>query len=56
VAEQYGFWVQKSMMGKKYMGMGRSTVVVAPNGTVARVFRRVKPNLHAEQVLEALAP
>ena len=54
VAEQYGFWVEKSMRGRKYMGVERSTVVVDPDGTVARVFRRVKPEEHAEQVLAAL--
>jgi thioredoxin-dependent peroxiredoxin len=46
--------VQKSLAGKKYMGIERSTVVIDPGGTVARVFRRVKPEEHAEQVLAAL--
>jgi peroxiredoxin Q/BCP len=55
VAEQYGFWVEQSMMGKRYMGVERSTVVVGPDGTVTRVFRRVKPAEHAERVLAALA-
>ena len=54
LAEQYGFWVEKSMMGKKYMGIERSTVVIAPDGRVARVFRKVKPDEHAAQVLTAL--
>ncbi len=54
VSEQYGFWVEKSMMGKRYMGIERSTVVVSPDGTVARVFRKVKPERHAAQVLEAI--
>ncbi|HKP19350.1 MAG TPA: thioredoxin-dependent thiol peroxidase [Gaiellaceae bacterium] len=54
VAEQYGFWVEKSMAGRKYMGVERSTVVVGPDGTIARVFRRVKPEEHAEQVLAEL--
>lgn len=54
VTEQYGFWGQKSFAGKKYMGVERSTVVVGPDGTVARVFRRVKPADHAAQVLNAL--
>ena len=55
LAEQYGFWLEKSMMGKKYMGIERSTVVIAPDGTVARIFRKVKPDEHADQVLGALA-
>ncbi len=54
VAEEYGFWGQRSFAGKKYMGVERSTVVIAPDGTVARVFRRVKPAEHADQVLAAL--
>jgi peroxiredoxin Q/BCP len=54
VAEEYGFWVQKSMMGKKYMGIERSTVVVAPDGNVSHIFRKVKPDRHAAQALEAL--
>ena len=55
LAERYGFWVQKSMMGKKFMGVERSTVVIAPDGTVARIFRKVKPGEHAALVLGALA-
>jgi peroxiredoxin Q/BCP len=54
VAEEYGFWGEKSFAGKKYMGIERSTVVIRPDGTVARVFRRVKPAEHADQVLAAL--
>ena len=54
VTEQYGFWVQKSFAGKKYMGVERSTVVVDADGTVKNVFRRVKPAEHAAQVLGAL--
>jgi thioredoxin-dependent peroxiredoxin len=54
LAEQYDFWVQKSFAGKKYMGIERSTVVIGPDGTVSRVFRRVKPGEHAAQVLAAL--
>jgi peroxiredoxin Q/BCP len=54
LAEQYGFWVKKGSFGKKFMGIERSTVVIAADGTVARVFRRVKPDEHAERVLAAL--
>ncbi len=54
LTEQYGFWVQKSFAGKKYMGVERSTVVIDPEGNVARIFRRVKPDRHADQVLTAL--
>jgi thioredoxin-dependent peroxiredoxin len=54
VAEEYGFWGERSFAGKKYMGIERSTVVIAADGTVAKVFRRVKPGEHADQVLAAL--
>ena len=54
LAGQYGFWVRKSFAGKRYMGIERSTVVIGTDGTVTRVFRRVKPDEHAAQVLAAL--
>ena len=54
VAEQYGVWVEKSMYGKTYMGMERSTFVIDPDGKVTHVFRKVKPAAHDAQVLAAL--
>jgi thioredoxin-dependent peroxiredoxin len=54
LTERYGFWVQKTFAGKKYMGVERSTVVIGPDGLVEKVFRRVKPADHAAQVLVAL--
>lgn len=54
VAEAYGVWVQKSMYGRTYMGMERTTFVIGPDGVVTRVFRRVKPAQHDEMVLGAL--
>lgn len=54
VAEEYGVWVERSMYGKTFMGIERSTFVIDPEGNVARIMRRVKPDTHAEQVLEAL--
>jgi peroxiredoxin Q/BCP len=56
VANLYGVLVEKTNYGRKYMGIERSTFVIDPDGTVAKVLRRVKPDRHAEQVLEALAP
>jgi len=53
VAEAYGVWVEKSMYGKKYMGMERSSFLVDAKGTVARVWRKVKPETHAADVLKA---
>lgn len=55
IAEAYGVWVEKSMYGRKYMGIERSTFVIDEKGKIAHVFRKVKPEGHAAQVLEALA-
>ena len=54
VAETYGVWVEKSMLGKKYMGIERSTFVIDADGNVAKVMRKVKPDTHADDVLAAL--
>lgn len=55
VAEKYGVWVQKSLYGKKFWGVERSTFVIDPTGQIERIFRNVKPKTHSEQVLAALA-
>lgn len=55
VAEEYGVWKQKTLAGRKYMGVERSTFVIAPDGTVARVMRKVDPKTHAADVLAVLA-
>jgi len=54
VAEKYGTWVEKSMYGKKYMGVQRATFIVDPKGKIARVFPKVSPKLHDDVVLKAL--
>jgi peroxiredoxin Q/BCP len=54
VADAYGVWGEKSYAGKTYMGVERSTFVIDADGAVARVFHKVKPAEHADQVLEAL--
>lgn len=51
VAEAYGVWVEKSMYGRTYMGMERSTFVIDPDGVVQEVFRKVKPSEHDDLVL-----
>ncbi|WP_108259323.1 thioredoxin-dependent thiol peroxidase [Mangrovicoccus ximenensis] len=53
VCEAYGTWVEKSMYGKKYMGIERSTFLIGADGKVAQVWRKVKVPGHAEAVLEA---
>lgn len=54
IAEAYGVWVEKSMYGKTYMGVERSTFVIGPDGTLTAVFRKVKPAEHAQLLLETL--
>ncbi len=53
-AEAYGVWVEKSMYGKKYMGVERSTFVIDAEGNVTKVMRNVKPETHADDVLAVL--
>ena len=53
-AEAYGVWVEKSMYGKTYMGVERSTFVIDADGKLAKVMRKVKPETHADDVLAAL--
>jgi peroxiredoxin Q/BCP len=54
VAEDYGVWVEKSYAGKKYLGVARSTFVIAEDGTIKRAIHDVKPDSHADDVLETL--
>ncbi|HEV2791734.1 MAG TPA: thioredoxin-dependent thiol peroxidase [Solirubrobacterales bacterium] len=54
VAEKYGAWVEKSMYGKKYMGVQRATFIVDPEGRIAKVFPKVSPKTHDDVVLKAL--
>ena len=54
-AEAYGVWVEKSMYGKTYMGVERSTFVIDAAGTITSVMRKVKPDSHADDVLAFLA-
>lgn len=54
VAEAYGVWKEKSMYGKKYMGIERTTFLIGPDGKIRKIFHKVKPEGHAEQVYAAL--
>jgi peroxiredoxin Q/BCP len=54
VADEYGVWAEKKYMGKTYWGVERSTFVIAEDGTVKRVMHKVKPDTHADDVLETL--
>ena len=52
--QTYGVWKEKSMYGRKYMGIERTTVLIAKNGTISHMFPKVKVDGHYEEVLEAL--
>jgi thioredoxin-dependent peroxiredoxin len=54
LAEKYGVWVEKSMYGRKYMGIERSTFVIDPAGKIAALWRKVKVPGHIDEVLESL--
>jgi len=55
IAERYGTWGEKKFTGKTYWGVSRTTFLIAPDGTVAKVMHKVKPATHADDVLAALA-
>ena len=52
--QDYGVWVEKSMYGRKYMGVARTTFIIDKIGRIVRIFEKVKPDGHNEQVIEAL--
>jgi peroxiredoxin Q/BCP len=54
VAERYGVWIEKQNYGKSYMGIARTTFLVDPDGRIAHVWAKVKPEGHATAVLETL--
>ncbi|HYL32863.1 MAG TPA: thioredoxin-dependent thiol peroxidase [Stellaceae bacterium] len=54
VTEHYGVWVQKSMYGRKYMGIERSTFLIDDKGVIRGIWRKVKVPGHAEEVLNAI--
>ena len=54
MCQDYGVWVEKSMYGKKYMGVARTTFIIDKNGKIAKVFEKVKPEGHDQEILTAL--
>jgi peroxiredoxin Q/BCP len=54
VCETYGVWVEKSMLGRKYMGIARSTFLINPDGKIAKVYDNVKVKEHSTQILTDL--
>lgn len=55
VLQAYDVWKEKSMYGKKYMGVERTTFLIDPKGRIAKVFEKVKPAGHAAEVMAAIA-
>ena len=51
--EKYGVWAEKSMYGKKYMGINRTTFLIDEQGKIAKVFEKVNVDEHSDAVLEA---
>lgn len=54
VVEAYGVWVEKSMYGKKYMGTERSTFVIASDGTIRAIHRKIQPAAHVDTIVKDL--
>jgi peroxiredoxin Q/BCP len=54
IVQAYGVWIEKMKEGKTYMGTERSTFVIGPDGRIKSIFRSVKPEEHAETVIENL--
>jgi thioredoxin-dependent peroxiredoxin len=52
--QRYGVWLEKSMYGRKYMGVERTTLLIDDEGRIARIWNKVKVPGHAEEVLEAV--
>ena len=54
VSDKYGTWQEKSMYGKKYWGIARITYLIDENGKIAKVWPKVKPDGHSQEVIEAI--
>ncbi len=54
MCQDYGVWVEKSMYGKKYMGVARTTFIINKEGKIAKIFEKVKPEGHNKEIIEAL--
>ncbi len=54
ICQAYGVWVKKSMYGKEYMGVQRSTFIIGKDGRIEKIYEKVKPDVHADEVFEHL--
>ena len=55
VCDKYGVWIEKSMYGKKYMGISRESFLIGKNGKVIKHWSKVKPATHPDEVLEFIS-
>ena len=55
IAEAYGVWGKKKFMGREYMGVNRTTFVIDEGGKIAKIYEKVKPENHAEEILETIS-
>ena len=55
VSKAYGVWVKKSMYGKEYMGVARSTFMIGKDGKIEKIFEKVKPKGHNDEIIEFLS-
>lgn len=55
VVKAWGVWAKKKFMGREYMGTARTSFLIDPHGTVAKIYRNVKPDAHADEVLRDVA-
>lgn len=54
ISQAYGVWIEKSMYGKKYMGVARTTFIIDSNGKIAKIFEKVKPQGHNQEIIDAI--
>ena len=54
IVQDYGVWGLKKFIGRKYMGIHRVTFLIGPDGTVKKIWPKVKPEIHAKEVLAAI--
>ena len=54
ICSAYGVWVEKSMYGKTYMGVARTTFLIGKDGKIEKIYEKVKPDVHAQEVLDFL--
>ncbi|MEE9225617.1 MAG: peroxiredoxin, partial [Bacteroidota bacterium] len=54
VVKAYGVWKEKSLYGKKFMGTERTTIIIDEQGTIVRIFPKVKVDTHVQEVLAAV--